>query len=364
LASESLFDSISHDLGLHTFEKAIEENRRLTELVAQQRESDGDDEDLIRVSNEVFRYAVSAAKLLGYIGDKERLKRLPIKAKGTLRELVFFFNQDKRDYRTALTYAQKWLEVSPNDSDILLYQARCYRSIGKLDEALKIIEALEAVHAGKRGLESRLWRERGLIAQSRGKTEEAKECFREGVKQYIPFSFPGGHLGLARLLLNEAQDLPFNLSVHQADLADQALKLLETAREESSRFDRYTLEAYIEALILAGQEDRALPMLMEKLEERPDDPRWNYRMAEVQRKRGALRDAQPYAEKAVVGGYPKAPITLANILYSQATDLQGLDPGGAEQRLKAALKALARFRPDRPRDQEVADTIRAKVYRT
>ena len=91
-------------------------------------------------------------------------------------------------------------------------------------------------------------------------------------------------------------------------------------------------------------------MLREVLAERPDDPRWNYRMAEVLRKRGALTEAREFAEKAVEGRYHKAPVCLANILFSEASDLQALDFGAAELRLQAALHALAKFRPERPRD--------------
>jgi tetratricopeptide (TPR) repeat protein len=140
---------------------------------------------------------------------------------------------------------------------------------------------------------------------------------------------------------------------------------LEIAREFSAVFDRYHLGVYVEALILANREDEALPLLEDALQDRPDDQRLNYRMAEILRKRGQYEEATVFAEKARNLGAPKAHLTLANTAYSQAQEcLQSGEERVALEYYRQALRALEEFRPEFGHDQEVADGIAAKVYRS
>lgn len=350
--------SIARDVAEYAYAKTMRANEELG-LAVMADEDYG--ERVAPLSNAVLRYAVIASKMLGYIGDEERLKQLPLQLHGNVRELVFFFYQDQPDYQRALWYASEWLRISPADSEILLYKARCYRRFGdrqSLEKAERIVEQLERDHTGKKFLIPRLRREMGFIQQKRGNIPEAKQCFSDGIRMYVPHSYPGNHVGLATLLLHEADEVPEYMSEYQKELAKEALSLLSTARRLSSEYERYSLEAYIEALILAGEEETALPLLRKTLEDRPNDPRWNYRMAEVMRKSGRHARAETYSRKALKGGFERAALTLANVLYQQWAV-----GGGTDEKLKEAANVAEGFRTQTSREQEVKVTVLAKIYR-
>jgi tetratricopeptide (TPR) repeat protein len=351
------FTTISKEVGEYAFKRAVDLNAKLTSALKT------DPGEAARLSGEVFRYAIPAGRLLRAVGANEMAESLPIQVRGTLRELVFYFYQDQRDYKEALKYAERWLTLNPTDLEVQLYRIRCYRNNGdreSLTKAEKLLQHLERLDYRGRYAE-RLYREKALIAQSRGNLQGAKEFFLEGINNHRAHAAPDNHIGLAQLLLREIDDLPF-YAPERRQAAVEALKFLEVAREESATFDRFHLGTYVEALIHAGREDKAMPLLIEALTEKPNDGRLNYRMAEILRNREEYDHAERYAKTALRHGAEKARLTLANILHARAVRLMA---GGGEGTgvLEEALHVVSEFRPEYGHDQEVVDAITAKIYR-
>jgi tetratricopeptide (TPR) repeat protein len=88
-------------------------------------------------------------------------------------------------------------------------------------------------------------------------------------------------------------------------------------------------------------------------------------MAEILRRLEDFDNAERYAKEAHKHGHRKAPLSLANIYFGQAQRV--LSSGNrlvATDKFQDALNAISLFRPEYGDDQEVADTIAAKVYRT
>lgn len=361
--AETLRDEIAHDVGMYAFDKTRRLGQQLEQIHYDQLLSP-DAEKVLRLSNEIFRYAVPAAKLLRSIGADGLADELPIRVKGTLREMVFFFYQEKRDYRKALEYAEKWLKLNPNDIEIMLQRIRCYRNFRNAESSAKAEQLLAELAARDYGkyFESRLFRERALVSITKGDTNGARDFFSAGIK--LDTLYPENYAGLADLLIKDAERLPL-FDPERRRLAQEAVSLCRQARKhQSALFDRFHLGLFVEALLEAGYEDQALPLLQDALEERPFDPRLNYHMGEVLRKQGKYDEAERYAREADSHNHQKAPLSIANILFEQA---QELFANGrkvlAHQKLEAALRAFGRFRAEYGGDQEVADTIKAKIYR-
>ncbi len=319
-------------------------------------------------SNEIFRYAIPAAKLLLSTGNESLAKHLPIQVDGTLREMVFYFYQDKKNPQEALRYANKWLELNPNDLEIILYQIRCYSSFRTSNDFLKaesIISDIEKRGVPKR-FAARLYREKALIEDRRGNRDNAKTFYRKGIEIYGQSHYPENHVGLAQILLREIEDsYEFNLDgsrpIHILDKILEAKSLLEEARRRQSMFDRLHLGSYVEALIQAGEEDKALPLLLEALVDNPQDEKLTYRYAEILRKQGKYAEAITYAERAKMLGYHQAIFTLANISFSEAMEVS--DETIKNHRLQDALKRIKDFQPRHLREEEVMDGMIAKIYR-
>lgn len=354
---------IASDFGEYAYHKSMSINADLKNLLNQ----NPDDEGIAYLSNSIFRYALPANRLLRSIGKDELVEDLPIQIKGTIREMVFYYYQTKHDYRKAFRYAEEWLRLNSNDLEIILYQIRCYRNFrddASLKAAERLIRRVEKMEYSGR-LDARLFREKALIAQFRGDYERAKEFFRKGIEVYTPYPYPENYIGLAQLLLRELDELPlYGFDEIYFNTAEEALELLEEAKSRTTLFDRFYLGIYVEALIYAGRVDTALPLLKEALNEKPEDERLNYRMAEILRKYERLDEAEEFAKKALRYGASKAALSLANILHGQALILlKNSDFANANKKLENALDTMAHFRPEYGHDREVADTITSKIYR-
>src|SRR2546423_8899588 len=105
-------DNIAHDVGMYDYNKALKLNDEFKALQVEG-EADSDDKRIAKLSNDIFRYAIPANRLLLTIGEEKLAEELPIYIKGALREMVFFFYQEKRDHKRALHYAERWLELNP-----------------------------------------------------------------------------------------------------------------------------------------------------------------------------------------------------------------------------------------------------------
>jgi tetratricopeptide (TPR) repeat protein len=357
-------DGIAADIGLYALNKALTLNGKLSSIYTDR--SRRDSPESVRASNDVLRYAVPAGRLLRSVGKDSLAEELPIQIKGTLRDMVFFFYQEKRDYRKALEYAERWLAISPHDVEIRLQSARCYRNFrnnGSLLKAEEILEGLESF-PGSRYLTARIYREKAMVREFLGDRQGAKELYNKGIAVDLTYPYIENYVGLANLLLKEADELPEYSGKRQA-LVRRALEFLQEARKNQlPLFDRLHLGTYAEALIDAGQEDVALPLLKDALRNRPRDGRLNYRMAEILRKDEEYDKAIDYAIASGKYGHPKAPIAIANIIYEQAQLLFGKGKvQSGNEKLREALVVLANFTPEYGSDQEVADTISAKIYR-
>ncbi len=364
---ENLQKDIASEFGLYAHKKTLELDKYLDENFVSL-----DEQAKIDLSNEVFRYAVAADRLLRIVGLDELADGLPIRTKGVLRGLVYYFYQDVGDYRKALEYTEKWLDVNPDDPDIKLYRIRCYRKLGgtkeNLDKARELIAEMEK-EVSSLQFAIRLLRERALIAQQEGDTELAKSYFRQAIKmdsRVKPYSEI--YAGLARIRIKEADNLP-EFTLEKQEIADESVELLEVAKLEPDNFYRFHLDAYVEALIQAGEDDKAYPLLTEALEYRPEDEKLNFRMAEVLRKRKAFDEAIQYAEVAQKQGYAPSILTHANIFFDKAVQLN--EQGKRQKSLELLQKATKKISIYKQQygnkvseyNMEVADTIQCKIHR-
>jgi tetratricopeptide (TPR) repeat protein len=175
--------------------------------------------------------------------------------------------------------------------------------------------------------------------------------------------YPENHIGLAHLLLRKLDWQNFSY-YDGIEIAQEAVNLLETARNQSPVFDQFHLATYFDALIQAEHADIAFPLLEDTLKYSPDDQRLNFRMAEILRQRGEYDRSEDYAKRALRLGARKASLTLANIEYSRGKHLGQLgQPIPAAEKYASALTILKGFIPEYGHDEEVCDGIRSKIYR-
>ena len=360
LSRESdLRERILHDVGMHAYHRALALNSQAPDVAS---EDGGFTTDL---SNSILRYAIPANRLLRSVGRDDLVASLPFELKGTIREMVFYFYQEKRDYSKALEYAERWLTLVPDDAEIILFRARCYRNFRdprNLAKAASILEELDATVQAPY-FKSRVYRDRALVQQHLGNRQKAKEFFNDGITASA--NYTENYVGLAELLLKEADELgPFDKK--REALVKRALSFLDQARRKPNPIvETLHLGLYIEALIEAGEEERALPLLRNALKASPNDPRLNHRMAEILRKQGDFEEAIAYSETSARFGHPKVALTEANIAYGQALKLRAEgDDEGALRMLRRVLAKLSTFRPEFGTDKEIADTIAAKAHRS
>lgn len=356
--NQRLRDRIASDFSNYAYDKVIQLGQQISSVL-------DNEEKLVKITNDIFRYAVPTGRLLLSIGKDDLANRLPIQIKGTVREMVFFFYQERRDYRKAMLYAQNWLRVYPDDTEVTLLLARCYRNSrekSSLNEAKAILGRLESISGNRRFL-SRIYRERALIAEFSDDPDLAKEYYRKGMEIDETNPYPENYSGLARLLLREIDDYPYD-SNERRGIAEEAVRLLEVARRGSATFDRFHLGVYIEALFQAGRESTALPLLYEALDDNPSDERLNFRMAEILRKQERFSEAVEFGLRAHKYGIETALISVANTLYGYGIVLlnQG-KPVEARIKLREGLETIDRFQPKNRRDHYVVDTVRSKIYR-
>jgi tetratricopeptide (TPR) repeat protein len=361
LASPGRRDRIATEFGRYAYDKAIQFNGYLRSAL-----SEGvprSDERAATLSGSIFRYAVPAGRLLRSVGMDELAEHLPIRVKGTLREMVFYFYQDVREYRMALKYAESWLAIHPTDAEIKLFQARCYRNFRDADglrRAEQILTEIEEVPLNWH-FRARVARERALIAEARGDTVSAEYHFREGVKYSPKGYYPENHIGLAQLLMKKSESVANDSEAHR--MVNEAVELLECAREHNSLFDHLHIGLYIGALIDSDRADEAYPLLVEALEDNPEDPRLNYRLAELLRRKGAFGEAERRARIALAKGLNRAVLTIANSIVGEVLQRGESEVELNVERLDNALRVLDQFQPEYGTDLEVVDGIRAKIYR-
>ncbi|HMP71510.1 MAG TPA: TIR domain-containing protein [Pirellulaceae bacterium] len=369
---QKLRNRIAEEFGMYAHQRAGELNRELEKLKADLEFGIiVDNNHLVELSNNVFRYAMPADWLLRSVNKHELADSLPIRVRGTLRGMVYYFYQNVQDYHKALEYAEKWLAIDPHDSDILLYRIRCHRKFGNrgaFERALKLIADMESGDHSQ-AFQVRLIREKALIAYREGDVELAKAYFNEAIRKdshYQPYSEV--YAGLARILIDETDGL-VEWDEERLTLANKALELLEIAKLETDNFFRFHIDAYAEALILSGKEDVAFPLLKEALSYRPDEDKLSFRMAELLRKRGQYDEAKKHARIAIQNGNAPSLITYANILYEEGLRLlEARKRDAANKRFDEALgkveQYLKQYESTMPETKiEVANSVKSKIYR-
>lgn len=245
-------DQFAEDFGEYAYHKSITLKKTWDKI----KYTGATDTELNKVSNDVFRYTVSADRLLRLSGKSNLISKLPIQIGGNVRDLVIHYYQHKRDYQKALRFAEEWLRDHPEDIEITLFQVRCYRNIEDQDglhKAEEIIASLEKDSASTR-LRQRLLRERALISEKFGDFERAEIFYRQGINLATINPYPENYIGLAHLLLRKI-DRKVLSYFDEITNAVEAVRLLEIARDQSPVFDRFHLGTYIDALIQAGQGD-------------------------------------------------------------------------------------------------------------
>ncbi len=363
---KGLREAISNDFGLFAYKRAMELNDELTERLS----SSLDQEKIIKLSNEVFKYAIPADRLLRSIGEESLADKLPIHSQGTLRGMVYYFYQTMEDYSKSLEYAEKWLSVSPADPDIELYKIRSYRKLGGRANLEKAWELVHKINFSdhKKQFQIRLIREKALLSTIEDDDDAAEGYYRQAIQldsvSHQPYSEI--YAGLARLLLRKADDIPEWEPKHR-ELASDALELLEIAKGEADNFYRFHLDVYAEALAQMNKYDIAYPLLEEALRYRPDDGKLNFRMAEFQRRNKNFTEAKEYAEIASRNGYTPSILTFANALYDEALDALGKKKKSEiDEMLNKALEKVDLYNKlenKSTHNTEVAHTIAAKIYR-
>lgn len=345
---------IATDLGMYTYTQAKRLYSDLEEYP-----------DLrIQKAGEIFRYATSATKLLRMVGEDERASELPMQIQGTLREMVFFFYQKQKNYKIALDYADRWLRISPNDLEIMLYKVRCHRNLqGQLDlqKAEDLISHIEKYDFNDRFYQ-RVLREKAIIADAKGQRATAISHYKAAIKLAPHNPYPEVYTGLAYLLMNEVDNFETG-DLRKRKVAEDVRELLNIARNNSTDFDNHHLGLYIEILIECGEYQRAIELLDAGLLENPHDEKLQFKRAELYRQEGDYDNAENCARQAIDLGSSPAQITLANVLCHRATAL----PEGIRQSLlEEALQHITLYRRKEgvsPYRLEVAAGVEAKVYR-
>ncbi len=321
-----------------------------------------------QLTSEILRYAVPANKFLRITNNHDDADNLPIKIKGVVRDLVLYFYRDAKDYHNAIKYADRWLRIFPKDYEILLYKARALRNLGQenqLKEAQEILSKIDDV-TRSRFFNDRVANERGKISSQKGDDNTARAIYVSSIKNGT--TFPETYVNLARIYLKDSKSLPEHKHAEKQALAKESIILLEKAnsvsRSASDIFEQFFFDVYIEALEVI-EDDSAFGLLEDALEEKPNDRRLNFRMAEILRERGEFEEAKEYAFTAVKNDSISAYITLANIFCAEGRlFLESNDASRANSKFSEAKKYTEKFKSRSPYSQyEVADSILAKIYR-
>lgn len=342
---EGNFKTIAADLANHAFRKAMSAMSSLDAMPEETRESAN--QQFVSLNQQLIRYAVSAHRLLLIAGDKDRAKQIPFRLWGHIRELVLVAYQRFSDYELSLEYANQWLEIEPDDTDIALYRARSLRRLGRYKEAERFLGALS--YLPDRLTRAKVDRELGLIARDNNDLRLAIQHFRsasittqDGSPVYA-LSFAD----LASTLIANAEGRGGH-APESRQAYEEAISLLDKARNYLPRFDEVHLSAYVDALVHLDRNTEAVRMVEDALVTSPNDPHLNLKKADLLLKTPRLDDAMTCARTALDGGLELAHLTMANILFER-------------KHFAEALQQVKSYRPKNPRDKLFAGTICAKI---
>jgi tetratricopeptide (TPR) repeat protein len=299
---------------------------------------------------QLLNYLAPAHRLLLISGQSDKANRLPYSIKGHIREMVFIYYQQFKNYNEVILFCDQWLRIEPSDLDVMIYKARSLRKLGRTDEAIKILEKLSGVHASR--VQAIIAREYGNIARDERDYESAIYHFKQASS--IIYSsgnpiYPLAYIDLAGTLVDRATLRGTKDPLRESDFIE-ATNLLEKVKPLISNFDTICLPLYIDTLMNTGREIEAQEILTDSLEFNPDDPRLNIRMADILRKSPAhIDDAYQFAERAYQGGQSAGLTIMASIKIDK-------------KEYDEALNIIKLFTPNNGQEQIIANTIHAKAY--
>ncbi len=302
---DKLFKKISNQLGNMFFSEA-------SNIIDQlDREKDGN-----RVQNlnaVLIKYVSQAKRLLMISGDSIKSDQLPYKFSGHIREVVLTNYQKYRNYPAVIDAAKTWLKIEPNDSEILIYQARAFRKSGKYKEAEKALNrVLKIIHTDR--MKAIVSRELGFTSRDFNDLDTAIYHFENGAS-YKKLNgepvYPLVVADLASSLIRRAGRK--GLSSDASEDYIRGEKLYRINQKFLNKFDEIHLPAYIDSLIGIGNKEKAVNLLSEALIQYPENSRLNLKMADLISKSGNDEEAIKYAKRAKQGRHQGAIIKLASL---------------------------------------------------
>ena len=298
----------------------------------------------------LIKYLAPAHRLLLISNQQEKARKLPISLSGHFREMVFISYQVFKEYDFTIKYADQWLEIEHKDSEVLLYKARALRRIGKIEQAIQILENLQKNKSDR--LDVMVLRELGFIARDKNNLDEAIIYFEEGALKRNRAGnpiYPLIHTDLASALIDRAKRLGIRNPERKKDF-EKAILLLEESHKFLSNFDSIHLPTYVDALINVDRKKEAIDLLEEALLQEPNNPRLNLRMAEIFRQDNwDLESAYRHATIACEGGLEAAKTIQAMIMLEW-------------EEFEQVIIIIESFNPSNDREKDVVSTIRAKAF--
>jgi len=85
--------------------------------------------------------------------------------------MVFIYYQVYKDYQSVIRFADQWLEIDPEDLEVMIYKARALRRLDRINEAEIILNSLSK-HPKDR-IQAIVSRELAYISQDEGDLETA-----------------------------------------------------------------------------------------------------------------------------------------------------------------------------------------------
>lgn len=137
-----------------------------------------------RKSEDFIHYCAMAYRLFLLSNRFEDANRLAYYFKGEMREACIKLYHAK-DYRPSLEYANKWLDMMPNDSEIRLFKARCLIRLDHFEEAEAELSELRKLHFAQ----EKVAHVTGLLYKNKGEINKSIIYYKRGLDirpDYLP----------------------------------------------------------------------------------------------------------------------------------------------------------------------------------
>ncbi|MBM3254259.1 MAG: TIR domain-containing protein [Candidatus Omnitrophica bacterium] len=261
-------------------------NKMAKEAIKRLKKLSPNDEEFIHYCSKTYR-------LFALSGNLKAAQKLKYDFKEELREVSKRFYY-ARNYESALSYINLWLELNPNDNDIRWFKARCLTRLSKYEYAELELEKLENNKYSRYRLDH-AW---GLLERDKGQYEKAAIYFRKGLQQrpdYIP-------------LLRDLGDVLDRLGDNKG-----SVDILAKAYNLAPR-DSFVISKYVDVLEKQGNLSYAISILDGAIGTFPEDASIEHRMSILYERVGKTKEALYHARRSVSinpGRLPEAFLHLA-----------------------------------------------------